>query len=144
MLVVIVRFQADDSFSFKHYYGWSRCWNSSESVNYSSSWIIPRVWGSDRWSGLTQDKVMDIQCQGLHRNHEITQSLDKYLLRACLSQAPIYVMGIQGYTQWTRPSPRSKDPKTKLLTFTSWFCRWRARWPWGGFCASIFSSKKSE
>ena len=115
MLVVIVRFQADDSFSFKHYYGWSWCWNSSECVSYSSSWIIPGIWGSDRYRGFTQDKVRDIQCQGLHGNHEITQLFDKYLLSAYLSQAPIYVMGIQGYTQWIRPSPRSKDSQTKLL-----------------------------
>ena len=52
---------------------------------------------------------MDIQCQGLRGNHEIIQSFDKYLLSAYLSQAPIYVMGIQGYTQWTRPPSNSKD-----------------------------------
>lgn len=43
--------------------------------------------------GYALGKLMEIQCQGLHRNHEIIQSFHKCLLSVYLSQALFYVMG---------------------------------------------------
>lgn len=65
-------------------------------------------------AGYALGKLMEIQCQGLHRNHEIIQLFNRYLLSVYLSQALFYVMAFRVEHSRQDPLSISKDSQTKL------------------------------
>lgn len=63
--------------------------------------------------GYALGKLMEIQCQRLHRNYEIIQLFNKCLLSVYLSQALFYVMefGVKHRRQDPYPSARTLKPR---------------------------------
>lgn len=62
--------------------------------------------------GYALGKLMEIQCQRIHRNYEIILSFNKYLLSVYLSQALFYVVafGVKHSRQDPSPSARTLKP----------------------------------